>query len=53
MKTEKEAKVELFLKMSTSRTKNGLIMTTSMSNQSLKFEIIDDGRCISGLMSLL
>ena len=32
MKTEREVKVELFLKMSTSRTKNGLIMTTGMSN---------------------
>ena len=42
MKTEREVKVELFLKMSTSRTKNGLIMTTGMSSQSWKVEIIDD-----------
>ena len=39
MKTEREVKVELFLKMSTSRTKNGLTMTTSMFNQSWKAEI--------------
>ena len=39
MKTEREVKVELFLKMSTSRTKNGLTMTTSMFNQSWKAEM--------------
>ena len=40
MKTEREVKVELFLKMSTSRTKNGLIMTTGMSSQSWKVETL-------------
>ena len=40
MRTEREVKVELFLKMSTSRTKNGLIMTTGMSSQSWKGETL-------------
>ena len=39
MKTEREVKVELFLKMLTSRTKNGLIMTTGVFNQSWKVEM--------------